>query len=378
MAMPSIPTGAEIQARIIADIESAIGQTTPLFPKAWNRVVAKAVAGVMLLVYHAVLWVYTQIFPDKADYEALVLLGRLVGIDPTIPVAWVGTATVPGVTGESVLVGTKFKTKTGTVFSVTTGATITAGIATVTLTAVASGEAGNLANGETLDLLTPDVNITGPATITATTTDGADAETDDHFRVRVSNRYKKRYTGGSPADYEGWGLEAPHFIWVSPYAGDTPNTITVYGEVDNETDGIPTSGQLSTLLQYLTYDPETGLRNRRPIGDEVLCLPITRKVFDFNISIRAANATTKSNIEQAIEDYLSELEPYNEGVTLERNDAVTDTGASAAANDVAREAAASIIALSLIEASTSGVVSSYTFYGGEKPKLGTITWTDIL
>ena len=141
----------------------------------------------------------------------------------------------------------------------------------------------------------------------------------------MSNRYKKRYTGGSPADYEGWGLEAPHFIWVSPYAGDAPNEVVVYGEVDNETDGIPTSGQLATLLSYLSVDPVTGLANRRPVGDEVQCLPITRKIFDFHISIKGANATTKTNIETALAEYMAELEPYNEGVTIERNDAITDS-----------------------------------------------------
>ena len=378
MAMQTIPSAVEIQARIIADIEASIGQTVPLLPKATIRVLAKAIALLDVAMYRAVLWVYAQIFPDKADYASLVLLGKLVGIDPTQPVAWVGTANIPGTTGQSVLVGTNFRSTTGLVYQVTTGGTITGGVASCTLTCLTKGEQGNLASGEVLTLLTPDLNLAGTATIAATTTDGDDEETEDHFRIRVSNRYKKRYTGGSPADYEGWGLETPHFIWVAPYAGDTPNAITVYGEVDNQTDGIPTSGQLATLLQYLTYDPDTGIRSRRPLGDEITCLPITRKVFDFAISIKGANANTKAAIEAALIDYMADLEPYNEGVTLERNDAITDTGASAAANDVARESAASIIALFLYENSTGGVVPAYTFYGGEKPKMGTITWIDVL
>jgi len=324
------------------------------------------------------LWVYAQIFPDKADYQSLVLLGKLVGISPTTAVAWVGSANVAGINGESVLIGTNFKSQTGVVYQVTTGGTIAGGVASCVLTCLSVGEIGNIADGEVLSILTPDVNLTGAATITGTTTDGADEESEDRFRVRVSARYKKRYTGGSPADYEGWGLEAPHFIWVSPYAGDTPNAVWVYGEVDNAVDGIPTTAQLATLLNYLTYDPETGLRTRRPIGDEVVCLPITRKVFDFRISIKGANATIKANIETALANYISTLEPYNEGVSLERNDAITDTGASAAANDIARESSATILLLSLIESSTSGVISSYTFYGGEKPKLGIVTWTDVL
>ena len=378
MAMPSIPTIAEIKARRIADIETALNQTTPLLPKAFTRVISGACAGIDILLYRSILWVYAQIFPDKADYASLVLLGRLVGIDPLPAVKAVIVASVPGVSGESVLVGTNFRATTGTVYQVTTGATIVLGVASCTLTALIAGDAGNIANGEVLTILAPDVNLTGTATVTSTTTDGDDAETEESLRVRVSNRYKKRYTGGSPADYEGWGLEAPHFIWVSPYAGDAPNEVVVYGEVDNETDGIPTSGQLATLLSYLSVDPVTGLANRRPVGDEVQCLPITRKIFDFHISIKGANATTKTNIETALAEYMAELEPYNEGVTIERNDAITESGASEAATAIAREAVATILALSLYEHSTSGVVQSYTFYGGDKPKMGTVTWTDVL
>lgn len=376
--MPTIPTIAEIKARRIADIESALNQTTPLLPKAFTRVIAGACAGIDILLYRSILWVYAQIFPDKADYESLVLLGRLVGIDPLPAVKAVIVANVPGTTGESVLVGTNFRSTTGTTYQVTTGATVAGGVASCTLTALLAGDAGNIANGEVLTIVAPDVNLTGTATVTSTTTDGDDAETEESLRVRVSNRYKKRYTGGSPADYEAWGLEAPHFIWVSPYAGDAPNEVVVYGEVDNESDGIPTTQQLATLLSYLSVDPITGIADRRPIGDEVECLPITRKVFDFHISIKGANATTKANIETALAEYMAELEPYNEGVTIERNDAITDSGASEAASAIAREAVATILALSLYEHSTGGVIASYTFYGGEKPKMGTVTWTDIL
>lgn len=47
MAMPTIPTAAEIKARIVADIETEIGQTSPALPKSWNGVIAGAVAGVI-------------------------------------------------------------------------------------------------------------------------------------------------------------------------------------------------------------------------------------------------------------------------------------------------------------------------------------------
>jgi hypothetical protein len=70
-------------------------------------------------------------------------------------------------------------------------------------------------------------------------------------------------------------------------------------------------------------------------------------VFDFTINIQDATTQTKADIEQALSDYLLSLSPYNEGVSLERLDAVTDTGANGAANDIAREANATILQLTM-------------------------------
>ena len=375
--MPTMPTVDEIQARIIADIETSIGQTTPFLPKSWNRVVAKSIALIDILLYRSIMWVYAQIFPDTADYAALVLLGALVGISPTKPITAIATANVFGTNGEAVTNGTNFRSTAGVVYQVTTGGTIAGGYALCTLTSQVTGDQGNIANGETLTILSPDSVLTGLATVVSTTTEGADAETVDHFRARVVSRYKKRLTGGSPADYEQWGLEAPHFVWISPVAGSEPGTVWVYGEVDNQTDGIPTGTQLTTLLSYLTTDPNTGIESRRPIGDEVTCLPISRKVFDFEITIKNGSSAVKTDSETALSDYLLSLSPYNEAINTERDDAVTDTGANAAVNDIARTAGATILQLVMKENSTGSQVNSYMLYGGEQAKIGTVTWTDF-
>jgi len=377
MAIPTLPSITEIRARIIADVESVIGQTVPLLPKSFVGAIAGAVAGWHLLQYKAALWVYRQIFPDTADYDALVLLGKLVGIAPTDPVKWVGVVSLTGTNGSVVTSGVLASGSNGEVYEITTGGTVAGGVASVTFTAITSGDSGTLANGETLTLLEAVTGFTGTGTVTSTTTDGADAETEEHFRNRVNIRYKKRLTGGSPADYELWGLETPNFIWVNPLDGDAPGEVIVYGEVDNQTDGIPTAGQLTSLLSYLTVDPETGLAARSPIGDEITCLPISRKIFDVEIQIKDGTTDIKANITTALSDYMYGLEPYNEGLSLVRDDAVTDSGASAAAGEIAREGGATILQLVVRENSTSAQVNNYILYGGEKAKLGTVTFTDI-
>lgn len=379
MPMPTIPSVSEIRARIISDIEGEIGQTTPFLPKAFNKVIAGALAGIVILLYQAILWVYNQIFPETADYNALILLGKLVNITPTTANHAVITANIFGTTGESVLSGTTlFKSDAGTIFKVTAGGIIAGGFVLCTLESQTTGDGANVADGEILSIITADPVLTGSATVIGTTTEGADAETEASFRARVIARYKKRKTGGSPADYELWGLEAPHFIWVSPVAGNEPGVIWIYGEVDNQTDGIPTAGQLITLKDYLTNDPESGLATRKPIGDELVTLPISRKVFDFAIRIKDGTTNIKADITTALGEYLLSLSPYNEGVTLLRDDAITDTGASSAANDVARDGGAAIIQLIVKENSTGSPVSSYMLCGGEKAKIGTVTYTDVI
>jgi uncharacterized phage protein gp47/JayE len=380
MAMPTIPTSAEIRARIVADIETAIGQTSPSLPKSWNGVVAGAVAGVIVLLYQATLWVYRQIFPETADYQALILLGKLVNVYPLRANQAIITANVFGTIGESVLSGTTlYKSDTGVVYLVTTGGVIGAGgFVECTLTCQTYGDIGNIEDGAELSIVTPDIVLTGTAIVTGTTTDGADAETEASFRARVIARYKKRFTGGSPADYELWGLEAPHFIWVSPVAGNEPGTVWVYGEVDNQVDGIPDSAQLATLKQYMTIDTDTGLETRRPIGAEITCFPISRKSFSFSISISNASTAVKEDIETALSEYLLSLSPFNQGVSTERNDAVTDTGASSVVNDVARTAGATVISLIVRDGDTLSPLTNYILYGGVKAKLGTVSFIDIV
>lgn len=376
MALPTIPTVSEIRARIITDIEGKIDQTTPALPKAFNRVLAGAIAGVVILLYNSILWVYRQIFPETADYAALVLLGKLVGLSPTTAVKAVITANVYGTTGESVAVGTTFRTATNYLYQVTTGGTISGGQCLCTLTAITAGDASNVANGETLSILSPDTVLTGTAIVVSTTTAGDDAESEADFRSRVVVRYKRRHTGGSVADYYLWALEAPHVVWASPVAGDEPLDVWIYVEVDDQTDGIPTSGELTTVESYVTTDPITGIQDRKPICDVVTALPISRKPFNVTIDIKDGTAEIKSAITSALTDYFLDLSPYNEGISTDNNSAMTDSGVSSVAFDVASAGGASILDLVVYDGDTSYQVSSYILYGGQKAKLGTVTYVD--
>lgn len=378
MSLPTIPTIAEIKDRIISDLNDKLNQNTPSLPKAFNRVLAGALAGIIILLYQATLWTYRQIFPQTADLTALKLLGALVGVELLPAQAWVGTADITGDNGYTPPVGTLFRSPSGVVYSITTSGVIAGGTVEVILTCSESGEIGNIEDATILDIVSPDPQLDGTATISDTTTSGDDEEDPDSFRVRVSNAYRKRRTGGAPADYEAWGLETPNFVWISPL--DDPATtgeVQVYGKVDNQTDGIPSASQLDELYEYLTLDPDTGRRTRHPIGPDVEVLPIERFSLDIEIFLQNPTPSLEASITNVVRDYIENQEPYNEAINTERKDTVSEGGISAVSNEVANPEGSTVTAVIITETVSGNIIQSYQLFGGTWAKAATISFTEV-
>lgn len=380
MSIPQIPTLAEIKNRIVADLDSKLNQTTPALPKAFNKVLAGALAGLILLLYQAILWTYRQIFPSTADLASLKLLGSLVNIFQLPATFAVLQVDIGGDASYTPPEGTQFRSDSGIVYIITQTEKIeTSLIASCQLTALTSGEIGNLINGSILNIVNPDPQLIGTATVTATITSGDDEESDDEFRDRVTKEYTKRRTGGAPADYESWGLETPNFDWISPL--DSPTTageVQVYGKVDNQPDGIPTGNQLTELYQYLTVDPNTGLRTRHPIGPDVLTLPISRFSFDVEVFIQSPTAQIEADITEAITNYVETREPFNEAIDLVKIDTVSEGGIADVANDVANPQQSTVTQVILKQTNNGSIITSYQLFGGEWGKINSITFTEVL
>ncbi len=378
MALPTIPTAKEIKDRIVSDLETYLNQNTPMLPKAFNRVLAGAIAGAILLLYQAILWTYKQIFPDTADITSLRLLGALVDVEQLPATFTILECTVSGQESAPVTEGTLFRGSNNMVYKVTTGDFVTGGIATVQMTAQESGEFGNLPNGSILDIVSPDPLLLGTAVVISTITSGDDAESDDSFRTRVSAAYKKRKTGGSPVDYEAWVLEAPNVNWVSPLDSPIlPGDVDTYIKVDNQPDGIPTQSQLDEALQYSLINPETGLRDRHPIGPYPIIKPITRKEFDIEIFIQDGTPTIQADIESAVIDYVENREPFNTAISLSRIDTISRGGISDISNNIANPQGSTVIAVNLTQVDPLKQIQSYQLYGGEFGKTRNIIFTVV-
>ena len=379
MAIPQIPTIEEIKNRIVADITGKINKSVPSLPLSFVKLLASACAGMFFLCYQAILWVYKQIFPNSAEYENLILLGEIVGIIPVPSVSAIILCTVPGVTGNWVYAGETFIANNNVTYRVTTDTEIIAGEATnVPMLALTTGDVGNLENGEVLDISKTNLSLTGTATVTGTDTTGADEESQESFSARVSIRYRIRYITGSTGAYILNGLECPNFIWIGVYAHETiPGALNIYGKVDNQTDGIPTSAQLDELEDCLTYD-SNGKKYLKPPGDTIDTLPISNREFDIEVFINGGSASINALVETALKNYIESLEPYQEGFSDSRKDVLTNTDAATAGDSVAIQNSAKVTQVVLTDVLTGLPETNYTIYGGEFLKWRNITFTAVV
>jgi len=378
MALPVIPSIQEIKNRIVSDVESKINQTVPSLLLALIKVISGANSGVDYMLYQSIAWVYRQIFTQTADWESLILWGEIAGITPIPEVSAIIVCDVPG-PGAQVTQGTLFIGTNSITYRVQYTVPIVLGVAAdVEMLALTGGEIGNLADGEVLNISQTDLALDGTATVTSTLQSGDDSEDREIFRERVISRFRRRATGGSPGDYNLWGLEAPNFVWIGPYADENQaGKVNVYGLVDNQPDGIPTSGQLIELKTYLEIDTAAGKAYRRPIGDVLETLPISIAEFDIEVEIQNAGPDLKDAISTAMEDFILALQPYIEGVSNFQRNTLTKTNLASAASTVAEQGGAIIIDVTITEVSTSIVRERYVFWGGQHGKARNITYVDI-
>lgn len=363
--MITIPTVTQIRDDILADIESATGQTAPVLPKAVWRVLALALAGVLHLLYRLAAWAYRQIFTSTADEEALVRRGAEYGLTRTPAQPWRGTATITGTAGTVVAAGTTFSYDS-IVYALESATTLTGGSASGTFESLTTGDDTTLADATVITITSPKAGVDEDATVTATTQTGEDAEDIEDFRTRLAFRQANVPQGGAIADWVIWTTEVSGIaeaIVERPAAGE----VNIYPLTDDDdpANRIPGAAKLTEVETYVT-DPE-----RSPIraGAVTVSAP-TELSFDVDISNLSPNdATTKAAIESAIETYMYARRP------LQYSDQVDDKSVVSQAEvaGIAVDAGAQVATVDLKNAGGSSI-SSYTLDESELAVLRTLTW----
>lgn len=389
------PTTQELSASIVGAIEAQIGQSVPLLPKAFIRVLAKVMAAVFITLYKYIGFMGLQLFVRTASASPTVIngqtltplieWGRLIGLgDPrkATPAELRVQVTVENQTG-SLPSGSQLLGETNGVTYLTIGAVLlNAPTVLVTVRASADpngsggvGEIGNLTAGAVLNFANPLPNVSRAAVVTEQLVTGADAETNNSYRQRVIDRFQRRPQGGAYADYAVWGEEVAGIANVYPYTGE-PGEVNVYVESATELDGIPTQVQLDAVFDSIELD-QSGLASHRPANAFVNVLPITRSSFNVTITGVAGNdlAALQGNITAAIQGYFLQAEPFIVGLnTPPRRDRLSNVELLGVINDIVRAANGTFSNAVFTLTGQAQPLGAYSLGEGEKAKAASVVF----
>lgn len=332
MPDPNIPTTEEINDRIISDIESKINQSTPLLFKAFNRVLAAALAGVFTIEYKYGQWAKKQIFTITQDADSLELKGDQYDIPRKDAQASELTADFTGDTDGTIIpAGQQFRgNANGLLYSVKDALEIAAGIVSGSVECLTSGEIGNLINGSILTILQPISGLDNQATISATIIEGEDQESIEDYRARIQEREKTPPQGGALIDYVIWAKEVEGitraFAWGNrEVPAINPGYVYVYPLNDGEASRIPSGAKLTEVQEYID-DPA-----RAPMQVVIINVPaMTEKIIDIDVTALSPDtAAIRNAFAENVENYLLEREPQQFTDQLDPKNVISRSGIEA-------------------------------------------------
>jgi uncharacterized phage protein gp47/JayE len=376
----TIPTQAEVLARVKADLNAALG-TQAAFIKgslAWASAHAMAAATRGLYLYQR--WIANQTIPDRATGAELLRWIRIWLGDKVAATAATGTLSVTGVAGSGpVTAGDTLTRADGEVYEVTGGPYnwATASTQDVTVEASVAGADGNYdyAVGASLVLVSPPPGIVADCPLkTGVDIDGgADEETDAEATERMLARIQDPPQGGAEADYVAWAQEASASVdrvWVQSYPDVTLGTVTVRFTAHGDgTDVIPTgvmsppSGLIGTVHTYIeARRPVTATLTTAAPGNHAVTLDI-----ELHILAGYDLTTVKAAIVNAVESAF-------------RDDAEVDVAGDTIENSRIQAAIGSVEGVDyyvLSDVDGNGAAGDVDLLANEYPTLvtGDIVWT---
>jgi len=234
----------------------------------------KALAGMLSGLYGDQAKVNNDTWVLSARPEAVILKGQDLGItqQPATAASSAGVQ-ITGTNGTPVNPGdlTFLYQATNIIYTNTTGGTISGGVLTLSVQAQVTGQIGNIAAPDTLQVVSPPSGVNTSAALNLDMTNGADLETISSLQARILEKEQNPPAGGNSFDYPNFAFAADPSV-RSAYIvrfGRGLGTVDVYittGTTDIDTavtNGlsivrIPSSGVLATVQAYYnTHAPLT-------------------------------------------------------------------------------------------------------------------------
>lgn len=395
----------EVYNLMLTSLQDKFNSKLRLLPKSFIVVLAKVLSAVYIIPFKLCGWFLLQIFPDTASYEDVNVLGHV--INPLMKLGdqfgvqrpmegdyWQGIINVKRIGDrKTVVTGTQLKSDvTGFIYCVTESVELTEEETQVAVYCTESGIDGNLSVGDTLSFVNPVDFAEKNAEVVETTIKGTDDETEESYRRRVVNRYSTQPQGGALADYRIWAYDVPGVLQSYPYNDEnSPGGVLIYvaGTTDLYPTRIPDSALLIAVGKACTYDPDTGIANRKPItavldpaGNETYpnIKPVT--VTKFNVYVTDLRGATVADFGEAIkvelENYFYNKEPYIRGLSNDnkRTDLILKNSLIAIADSIALSMKATF---DTVAVNINGpIIAEYTLGRGELAALGDLYINGVL
>lgn len=254
----STPNLRTVREMVRNDITSALSGAV-LVGNSVLRVMSDAMAGLAHLTLRYLDWLSKQLLPDTSEKEWLDRHGNiwLINADSTIGRKTAtyasGTVSFTGLPGLVVPIATQLA-GLGIHYETTQAITVGTIATNATVRALDPGSAGNLAEGDTINLVTAISGVDSKA-IVILMEGGNEDETDDDLRARVLFRIQRPPMGGDADDYVLWSLANPGVTraWVYPLEMGI-GTVTVRFLLDDlraNNHGLPNSTDIAAVQVYL-------------------------------------------------------------------------------------------------------------------------------
>lgn len=407
--MQNIPSTKEIYDKLIASFESNFGSTTPILPVSVFGVIAKIIAPIVALLYKLISWGILQQFVSTASFQNVTLNGKT--ISPLRELAGLVLPDPEPKPAQNAIIDIEITTLSASNDVLESGAQlisqsnqwvyttvdpvdlskpspITAQVKATKDPAAddttdpyfGGGAGGNLEEGSLLTFVSPMINVSKTAVVIGTSQVGADSESEEAYRARVSSAFGTIPQGGAIGDYRTWGLTVTGVFQIYPYTGifqvlDSTNKTWgacvesyVQTTTDIDPDGIPPEPILIDVKNYLDTVAPVGVIKR--------VLPITRSSFDVNINGFNSQSpdSVKKDILAALTDYFLRIRPFIQGVDTIQKNIISTFEINQQVATICKESNSTFDEITVFH-NDQAISGKYQVQAGELAKLGEINYT---
>lgn len=383
-------TATQISDQFVAIFEAQLNQTIPLLPKAFNRVIAKGLGLVFVVLFQFADFVAAQMFVRLASDKPVTIggveivpldeWGRVIGLTRGTGQRTEGTAnvTVLSQTGSIPAGAQLLDSNTQQIYTTIGETLLDASVVEISIRGFEYSTSATLYDGQVLSFVSAPPEIEKNTVVTDVTKQGADPEDTESWRQRQLEWWAARPQGGAYADYRLWGNEVDGTENIIPFSGGTlPNSregdVDIYVEASDTVDGIAPIALLEAVKANIEKTAASGLADRRPINCYVNVASIYRR--EFPVTVVGLNVpdleSTKSQIEDGLTNYFLSRENFIDGLSLlPKSDTVSDGEVTGICARIASANGGTV------ESATLNLgVPVYILLEGQKAKSGAVTFS---